>query len=203
MYSIKSKVTCEITINKSRFIGVATPVDSENAIKEFLENIRKEYPNATHYTYAYVLGDQGIVQKASDDGEPTRTAGYPILDVLLKNELTWILLVVIRYYGGIKLGAGGLIRAYSKAASDAINHASLASKTTTYKCTLRTDYDHLGSIDRYIRENTELLDVAYDLTITFTFQINAKSLDIVREDLFQKNNFEDQLEIVDEFSEYA
>lgn len=203
MYSIKEKTVTEIIIKKSRFIGIAIPVNTEAAAKESLIQIKKEYLNATHYTYAYILGDNGIIQKASDDGEPTRTAGYPILEVLSKNNLTNLILIVIRYYGGIKLGAGGLIRAYSGAASEVVSIAQFTEKSITYKCSLTTLYDNLGSIDKFIRDETNLIEVNYDNDITFIFEVNKNNIDTVREQLFQKNNFEDKLEIIDEYSEYV
>lgn len=203
MYSVKQRIDNEIVVRKSRFIGIILPITTEDDAKSFLSSIKKEYLNATHYTYAYKLGDQGIIQKASDDGEPTRTAGYPILEVLNKNELTDVILVVIRYFGGILLGAGGLIRAYSSAAADVVKLSTLTQKRTTYTCRLITDYDHLGNIDRAIRENTELLDVSYDQGISFQFKIFAEKYEEIKEQLFKKNNFEDRLEIIDEFTEYA
>jgi len=203
MYSIQNKVIIEFEEKKSRFIGIATPIESEDHAKSILLELKKEYPGANHYTYAYVIGDSGIVQKASDDGEPTRTAGYPILEVLNKNNLTNILLVVVRYFGGIKLGAGGLIRAYSKTAADTIAICIRTSKNITYTCTFKTDYDHIGNIDRIIRENTDLINVDYDSIITFTFKIGENDLAKIKEELFQKNNFEDRLEIIDEVAKYS
>ncbi len=203
MYSIKNRITKEIEEKKSRFIGVATSISSEESAKEVLSELRKEYPNATHYTYALILGDTGIIQKASDDGEPTRTAGYPILEVLLKNDMTNVILVVIRYFGGVKLGAGGLIRAYSKTAAETLSICQRTKKNITYLCQVKTDYDHIGNVDKYLRENTNLIDVEYDQNILFTFKIESTRLEFTREELFQKNNFEDSLEIIEEFSEYS
>ncbi len=203
MYSIKEKTVNEIIIKKSRFIGIAIPIQSEADAKTNLKKIKKEYLNATHYTYAYVIGDSGNIQKASDDGEPTRTAGYPILEVIAKNNLTNIILIVIRYFGGTKLGAGGLIRAYTSTAADLIPLCKLTQKTTTYKCSVQTVYDNIGNIDRFLRENTELLNVKYDSTIIFEFSVNKRNYDFVKEQLFQKNNFEDKLEIIDEYSAYV
>jgi uncharacterized YigZ family protein len=203
MYSIKEKTVSEIEIKKSRFIGVSYPVNDETETNDILKNIRKEYPNANHYTYAYVLGDNGIIQKASDDGEPTRTAGFPILEVIHKNELTNILVIVIRYFGGIKLGAGGLIRAYSSSATDVLSKTVLTKKITTYECKVTCSYDNLGNIDKFVRENTNLLDIKYDQDITFFFKITKDQFDMVKEQLFNKNSYQDLLEIIDETSEYA
>ncbi len=203
MHSIKERISHEITVKKSRFIAVIMPVGDEEEIKEQLVLVRKTYPGANHYTYAYRLGDDGIIQKASDDGEPTRTAGYPILEVLLKQEITNVLLVVIRYFGGIKLGAGGLIRAYAGSAAAVLEQAQLTKKRTTYRCRVVSEYDELGAVDAYIREHTTLMNVSYDKDITFDFLIDATDLDEVKEQLFNKNRYQDRLVIVETFSEYA
>jgi len=203
MYSIKEKISHEIQVKKSRFISVAIPIITEDEAKEQLTELKKDYPNANHYTFAYVLGDDGRIQKASDDGEPTRTAGYPMLEILLKQNLTNILVVVIRYFGGIKLGAGGLIRAYSTSASEVLKLVTLTTKQTTYECKVKTDYDHIGAIDQFLREHTKLTSVTYDQEIIFRFQINSTEYENVKEQLFHKNNFEDRLEIISEYSRYA
>lgn len=203
MYSIKTKTTNEIIIKKSRFIGIAIPVFEESEILNILKIIKKEFLGANHYTYAYVIGDTGRIQKASDDGEPTRTAGFPILEVLHKHNLTNIIVIVIRYFGGIKLGAGGLIRAYSSSASEVLKLVTLTKKVTTYKCTLKCSYDYLGDIDKYIRENTELLDVSYDQEITFMFSVISDNYESVKDALFNKNHYTDRLEILEQSSKYA
>ncbi len=203
MRSVKEKTVNEIIVNKSRFIAVIYPVFDIDDTHDLLKTIKKEYLNASHYTYAYIIGDEGRIQKASDDGEPTRTAGFPILDVLHKNDMTNVLLIVIRYFGGIKLGAGGLIRAYSTAASDVLKHVVFTKKTTTFTCRVECSYDHLGPIDKYLRENTELLNVAYDSSICFTFKINSECFETVKENLFNKNGFTDTLKKQSEVSEYV
>ncbi len=203
MFSIKDKTVNEIVIKKSRFIAIALPVKNENSVKENLKILKKEYPNANHYTYAYILEDDGLIQKATDDGEPSRTAGYPILEVLLRQNLTYILLVVIRYFGGIKLGTGGLIRAYTYAASEVLKRSKRTQKETIYTCKITTDYNHIGNIDKYLREHTNLINVAYDTDITFIFEVNALNYDQIKEQLFNKNNFENHLEVIKKFSEYV
>ncbi|MDE6655731.1 MAG: YigZ family protein, partial [Anaeroplasmataceae bacterium] len=111
-----------IVIQKSKFIAEAYRVNSLEEIEEILASIRKKYYDATHHCFAYRL--QNNIQKMSDDGEPAKTAGAPILDVILKQDITNILIVVTRYFGGILLGAGGLVRAYSSAASAVLEQAS-------------------------------------------------------------------------------
>lgn len=119
MKKIHDIIESEIVIDKSRFITTLYPVDDVAKTNEILSQIRKKYYDATHNCYAYIL-DNGNIQKCSDDGEPSKTAGYPMLDVLKKNDLTNILAVTTRYFGGIKLGAGGLVRAYSSSVSTAL-----------------------------------------------------------------------------------
>ncbi|XMB71902.1 YigZ family protein [Mycoplasmatota bacterium WC30] len=203
MNSIREKTTNEIEIKKSKFIGVAIPVNNEVEIRDLLKNIRKEYVNANHYTYAYILGDLGNIQKASDDGEPTRTAGFPILDVLLKQKLTNIILIVIRYFGGTKLGAGGLIRAYSSSASEVIKKVVLTKKITTYDCLVTCSYDNIGNIDRYLREKSLLNEIKYDKDVTFFFHVTADIFEEVKSDIFNRNNYQDTLKILNESSQYA
>ena len=203
MNSILKITINEIEVKKSKFIAVACPVNDESEIQDLLKTLKKDYEGASHYTYAYTLGDTGNIQKASDDGEPTRTAGFPILEVITKNNLTNIVIVVIRYFGGTLLGAGGLIRAYSSSASEVIKLVTLTKKITTYECVVTCSYDNLGNIDRYLRESTNLINVAYDSEITFTFKIISTEFEEVKSQLFNKNSYEDKLKVVNEYSEYA
>src|SRR5699024_3018119 len=118
MKSILKKDINEITIKNSKFIGVIIPIESKEDIKERLSELKTEYKNATHYCYAFkLINDKGF----SDDGEPNKTAGIPILNVIEGENLINVLVVVIRYFGGIKLGPGGLIRAYSNTCKEVIN----------------------------------------------------------------------------------
>ncbi len=125
MQTILKKVDNVMVIEKSRFITLLYPVHTRNEVLEILEEVKQEYANATHYCYAYII--DGDV-RASDDGEPSKTAGAPILNVLVQQDLNHILCVVIRYFGGIKLGAGGLVRAYSNSCSEAFE------KSTVWEC---------------------------------------------------------------------
>ncbi len=203
MNSIREKTSNEIEIKKSRFIGIAIPVDNEDEIRVILKNIRKAHVNASHYTYAYILGDLGNIQRASDDGEPTRTAGFPILEVLLKHKLTNIILIVVRYFGGTKLGAGGLIRAYSSSASEIIKQVVLTKKITTYDCLVTCSYDNIGNIDRYLREKSLLKEIKYDSDVTFFFSVTADIFEEVKTNVFNKNSYQDNLKILNESSQYA
>jgi len=122
--TLSSRITWEQTIDKSRFIGIAVPLTTVEQIDKAMQNIREEYPNARHYVYAYRLHD-GYTEKSSDDGEPQGTGGRPILDILQHRNIWNVLLVVVRYFGGVLLGTGGLSRAYGGTARQLINQTEL------------------------------------------------------------------------------
>ena len=124
MYSIDSDVTNEYVINKSKFITKLYYVDNVEEVASVLNKVKSEYSLANHYCYAYIINN---ISKSSDDKEPSGTAGIPILNVLLKNNLNNILCIVVRYFGGIKLGAGGLVRAYTNSVSSALLQSALFS----------------------------------------------------------------------------
>ena len=125
MKTIKETIKTTQTINKSEFITTLYQVNSLEDVQSLLQETRKKYYDATHNCYAYILGNNQETKKSSDDGEPSGTSGMPILNVLEKNDLTNILCIVTRYFGGIKLGAGGLVRAYSSSAAMAISSATM------------------------------------------------------------------------------
>ena len=118
-YSIKEPIIHEIDIKKSRFITYLIPIQTEEEFNEQLAAIRKKHYKATHHCQAFILNADSSIQRMSDDGEPSGTAGVPMLEVLKRNNLTYIMAVTVRYFGGTKLGAGGLIRAYSTSVSEA------------------------------------------------------------------------------------
>ena len=128
----------EIVIKNSRFITLLIPVFDDTDINKIFEEVKLEYPKATHYCYAYITK---TFKKASDDGEPGGTAGMPMLNVLEKEGMINTLAITIRYFGGIKLGAGGLVRAYSKSVRDAINSANTVEVVVGYKVKIVVSYD--------------------------------------------------------------
>lgn len=178
MKSIKEEVINEIIINKSKFITVLTNINDINKIKEKLEDIKKTYKDATHYCYAYIINNH---EKCSDNGEPSGTAGMPILNVLKQNNLTNILCVIIRYFGGIKLGAGGLIRAYSTSASEALNKANITNLVNGYNITIEFPYDNLKQID-YLLKNIDIKKT-YQTNITYTFNIEKEKFNQIENEL--------------------
>ena len=178
MKSIQKEITSEIIINKSRFITILTNINDINKIKEKLEEIKKKYKDATHYCYAYIINNH---EKCSDNGEPSGTAGMPILNVLKQNDLTNILCVVIRYFGGIKLGAGGLIRAYSTSASEALNKAIITNIVNGYNITIEFSYDNLKQID-YLLKNIDIKK-DYQTNITYNFNITETKFNQIENEL--------------------
>lgn len=145
----------EIVEKKSRFIANVFPVKKEEEALEFLEKIRKEHWNATHNCFAYTIGEKHQIQRCSDDGEPSGTAGRPILDVLLGEEIHNVIVVVTRYFGGTLLGTGGLVRAYSKATQEGLKQSTIIEKFTGKEISVVTDYNGIGKI-QYIIGQMEL-----------------------------------------------
>lgn len=148
----------ELEINKSRFIAYAARAGSEEEARAFIAEIRKKHWDATHNCSAYVLGETDQVQKADDDGEPSGTAGRPILEVIKKNGLKETVIVVTRYFGGIKLGAGGLIRAYGKSAAAGLKAAGLIERTLHTVLAAEFDYPFLGKVENGLRSNQYIID---------------------------------------------
>lgn len=150
--TIKKNGSHEIEIKKSRFICTMARIQSEDQAKQLIEQVTKENSKANHNCYAYMLGDDDHIQRESDNGEPSGTAGVPILEVLKKNELHNVLAVVTRYFGGIKLGAGGLIRAYSNATSTTIDQLGIVKLVNKQQLTLTIDYNQFDKL-KYFLEN--------------------------------------------------
>lgn len=178
MKTVKENIENEIIINKSRFITLLIKINNIDEIEKNLQEIKKTYKDATHYCYAYIIGNK---EKCSDNGEPSGTAGMPILNVLKQNDLTNILCVVIRYFGGIKLGAGGLIRAYSTSASEAVNKTNIVNLIKGYKIVIEFNYDNIKQIN-YLLKDIQIKK-EYGNTITYTFYIKEDSLNKIENEL--------------------
>lgn len=188
-YCFKTPVTNSITIKRSEFITNLIPVTSEQEIEEHLKNLRKKYYDATHNCYAYILGTNNEIKyKASDDGEPSRTAGVPILDSLQKNNLTNCLCVVTRYFGGIKLGAGGLVRAYSESASSAISLITdLEEIIEKTKITITLSYDLTNTVLKQMSSYT-LIDKNFLNDVVLTYELPKEKKDEVIANLINSTN---------------
>lgn len=162
-YSIGDRATIEITINKSRFIGDAFHVATEEDALKAIQSIEEKYPDATHHCYAYHVGIDSIIKRFNDDGEPGGTAGMPIFQVIEQREIKNVLVVVTRYFGGIKLGAGGLVRAYSTAAAKVLDRAGVVWMELCDKGVLTIEYDSLGSVEYFLKQNDiPILDTIYE-----------------------------------------
>ncbi len=145
-FTVKGSATSEFQEKKSTFIGYIKRVNTEEEAKNFVNEIKSMHKEATHNVYAYIVGENKGIQRYSDDGEPQGTAGIPVLEVIKKNDLTDVAVVVTRYFGGILLGGGGLIRAYSKGASSAIEEAGVVEKVKGLKLRFTLEYDLIGKI---------------------------------------------------------
>lgn len=167
--TIQKEATAEIVIEKSRFITYMGKAETVEEVHRFIDRIKAEHPLATHHCWAYITGEGGTQQKANDDGEPSGTAGRPILEVLVKQGLRDTVCVVVRYFGGIKLGAGGLIRAYSQAAKEGVLAAGLAKKSLHRKLSVTIDYPWLGSVEKAIQQRgRKIADITYLEKVTLT-----------------------------------
>lgn len=163
MFTIVKDFRQEIVIEKSRFICTLKKVHSEAEAQEFIKAIKKEFWDATHNCSAYIVDE--MAQRSSDDGEPSGTAGLPMLEVLRKNKLTNTAAVVTRYFGGIKLGAGGLVRAYTNSVAEAVKATGIAQKVLVSRFSFMYDLNEVGKILNilYQQQLFEIADVEYGL----------------------------------------
>ncbi|MCC8170885.1 MAG: YigZ family protein [Parabacteroides sp.] len=174
------------TEKRSRFIAYAVPVRSAEKAKAEIEAYRKRYYDARHVCWAYRIGAAGDVFRSNDDGEPSGTAGKPILGQLHSSELTDILVVVIRYFGGIKLGTGGLIVAYRAAAAEAIAAACVVEKTVDEDMTVAFEYPFLNSIMRIIKEENPLvLSQTFEMDCEITLRIRKSAAEKLKSRLLK------------------
>lgn len=176
MRSIKETISNEIIVQNSRFIGILYPVSSVEDTKELLTKIRLEYKDASHYCFAYLIGDHQEEQKASDDGEPQKTAGVPILEVLKKQDLTNVLAIVVRYFGGKLLGASGLIRAYSKAISSLMEYVIYTEKQDYQFLSISLDYKLHHQALPVIETYAKIINTSFLSDVKVVFQILDKNI---------------------------
>lgn len=148
--TVKEDGQSEIEIKKSRFICSFKRVTTEEDAKTFIQAVKKEHWKANHNCSAFVIGDKSEIQRSSDDGEPSGTAGIPMLEVLKKNELINVVAVVTRYFGGIKLGAGGLIRAYTQAVSHGLTEVGIVEGTLQQELAVAITYPQLGKLENFL-----------------------------------------------------
>jgi uncharacterized YigZ family protein len=166
----------------SKFISLAFPVRTEEEVKEILLELRKAYHDARHHCYAYVLGFEGESWRANDDGEPSSTAGKPIHGQILSRGLTNTLVVVIRYFGGTKLGVSGLINAYKLAASDALDNANIVTLTVKNIYTIGFAYQMMNDIMKMIKdEDLSIIDQHFDTSCSITIGVRQSKADLILE----------------------
>ena len=175
MKSIDKNSTSTLIIQKSKFITELIKVNFKEEIDLELENIKNKYKGATHYCYAYIIENN---KRFNDDGEPSGTAGMPILNVLENNDLNYILCVVIRYFGGIKLGAGGLVRAYTKAVTTGLENNTIKEIEPGYKIKITFSYENNKIIDNLLKEET--IQKEFNETIEYTFLIRSNHYEEIK-----------------------
>ena len=171
---IKENINHQIEISRSRFMCYLFRCFSEDEAKIFISTIKKEHPDANHHCYAYITNNN-MSKKCYDDHEPSQTAGKPILEVLEKNSLNDICAIVVRYFGGVKLGTGGLIRAYGKAVSDTIKNSDLVEVKQINIYQLEFSYDYINKIE-YILKDYEIVEKKYDISVIYQFLDYDESL---------------------------
>ena len=161
----------------SKFIAFSIPVENADQVKELVKSYKKEYYDARHVCFAYMIGAERKEWRANDDGEPSGTAGRPILGQINSRELTNILLIVVRYFGGILLGTGGLTTAYKEAAADALNQAQIIEKTVDCEITIHFEYTLMNNVMRIVKEtNAQILDQGYDNDCFMKLSIRKQEL---------------------------
>ncbi len=166
---IKEEYREELVIKKSQFIACLKTCRNEQEARDYIEEIRSEYSDATHVCTAFVCGKNNEIQRSSDNGEPSGTAGVPILESIKKSNVRDLCVCVVRYFGGIKLGAGGLIRAYSSSTSTAIQNAPKVEEVPLLIYNITYRYDLVGQVESYLRKNGTILDTSYGDEVTSSF----------------------------------
>lgn len=164
----------EITIKKSRFIATVSPVESEEDAMTLIEGLKKKYWDASHNCSAYIIGTQNPLMRCSDDGEPSKTAGRPMLDVLIAKELTNIAVVVTRYFGGTLLGTGGLVKAYQSAVLEGLSNCRIIKKEPGILFSITTDYNFIGKLQYYsAQEGLPLLTTDYTELVVLKLLVSS------------------------------
>ncbi len=193
-YTVKKTGSHEIVIQKSRFIGHIARVETEEAAQQFIQDIKKQHYNATHNCSAYIIGDHDQMQKANDDGEPGGTAGVPMLEVLKKLSLKNTVIVATRYFGGIKLGAGGLIRAYSSITSETIKQTGIIQGELMQGFSMTIAYPLLGKVENTLRQSAHIIkDIHYSDQVEFIIYTHIDNAPAFPDEMIDLTN--DQLKL--------
>ena len=196
--TVLSSASAEIVIEKSRFIGHSFHVEDIEETANIIRDVKKKYYDATHNCFAYIMCEDMSVAKANDDGEPSSTAGTPMLEVMKKLNLTNTLLIATRYFGGIKLGASGLIRAYSKTAKIALDANSIVKKDVFNKIVLYIDYNLIGKMQKFLDNNQIIYDApVFTEKVEFILYAKDEKIEDLQKDILDITNANCKLVIGD------
>ena len=190
----------EIIIEKSTFIGYAKPIKTEEEAIEFVNEIKKKHKDATHNVWAYTVGKTMNIQWYSDDGEPQGTAGIPTLEVIKKEDLRDVVVVVTRYFGGVKLGAGGLVRAYTKGAKIGIDAAKVIEKVMYKEVRIKIDYNQLGKVQNEIMNmNYFVKDTIYEDNVEIIVYSRLEEVKVLTDKMIDITSATAEIKLCEEF----
>lgn len=185
----------EIVEKKSRFIATVRPIETEEEAVAFVNEMKKKYWDARHNCSAFVIGSRQEVTRCSDDGEPAQTAGRPMLDVLLREGITNVAVVVTRYFGGVLLGTGGLVRAYQSATQAGLAASKIIEKRQGKKLIIHTDYNGLGKLQYLFgQQKTAILDTEYAADVVLTILVPVEQKDFLYKEIIEQTNGTAQME---------
>ena len=188
--TIESNITAEIEEKRSRFIANMFYVENVEEAENIIKKIKKKYYDAKHNCYAYIIKDEQMIKKSSDDGEPSGTAGSPILNVIEKNKLCNVLIIVTRYFGGILLGTGGLVRAYTESARKAVNNASIVEQEEGYELEAVISYQDAEKFKYYCSKNSiRILDAKYEENVKLLIEVN----EMEKKNILNNNKFNEKM----------
>lgn len=199
-FTIKDEATAQFDEKKSIFIGHVKRIYNEDEAKEFINKIKSEHREARHNVYAYVIGENKGIQRYSDDGEPQGTGGIPVLEVMKKNEITDAVVVVTRYFGGILLGKGGLVRAYSKGAAVAVSEGGIVEKVKGSVVDIIIEYDMLGKVQYLFEQNLWYIEnIDYTDKVKLTMYCPTDIIEIMQNGITETTNGKCEIVIGDEY----
>ncbi len=188
-FTLKNQSRDEFEEKKSIFIGQAKRIYSEDEAKEFIDSVRQGEKEARHNVYAYIIGENKGIQRYSDDGEPQGTGGIPVLEVMKKNNITDTVVVVTRYFGGILLGKGGLVRAYSKAAAMAVHKGEIVEKVLGCSIEITIDYDLLGKLQYSFQQNQWFIEnIEYTDKVSLSIYCEENNIPSVENEVYNITN---------------
>lgn len=201
-YTVKKSGSHEINIQKSRFIGYVSRVQTEEEAQAFIQDIKKQHHTATHNCSAYIIGNRDEIQKTNDDGEPGGTAGVPMLEVLKQLDLKNTVVVVTRYFGGIKLGAGGLIRAYSTTTSETIKQVGIIKGELMQGYELTINYPQLGKVENALEHSEHIIEhKEYKEDVKLTVYVHINALEEFKKEIINLTN--NQMHLLESKQKYV